>query len=43
MRFSVDDRKALEKLRHYITRPALANESVQTNAVGRVVPKLKTA
>jgi hypothetical protein len=27
----------------YITRPALANERVQTNAAGQVVLKLKTA
>ena len=27
---------------HYITRPALANESVQTNAAEQVVLKLKT-
>jgi hypothetical protein len=30
-------------LRRYITRPALANERVQTNAAGQVVLKLKTA
>ena len=35
-------RQALEQLCHYITRPAPANERVQTNAAGRVVLKLKT-
>ena len=29
-----DDRQALEQLCRYITRPALANERVQTNAAG---------
>ena len=28
---------------HYITRPALANERVQTNAAGQVMLKLKTS
>ena len=37
-----DDRQALEQLCRYITRPALANERVQTNAAGQVVLKLKT-
>ena len=36
-------RKALEQLCCYITRPALANERVQTNAAGQVGLKLKTA
>ena len=36
-------RQALEPLCRYITRPALANERVQTNAAGQVVLKLKTA
>ena len=35
-------RQALEQLCRYITRPALANERVQTNAAGQVVLKLKT-
>ena len=35
-----DDRQALEQLCRYITRPALANEWVQTNAATRVVLKL---
>ena len=42
MRCGADDRKALEQLCRYITRPALANERVQTNAAGQVVLKLKT-
>jgi len=37
-----DDRQALEQLYRYITRPARANERVQTNAAGQVVLKLKT-
>ena len=37
-----DDRQALKQLCRYITRPALANERVQTNAAGQVVLKLKT-
>ena len=43
VRCAADDRQTLEQLCHYITRPALANERVQTNAAGQVVPKLKTA
>ena len=43
MRCAADDRQALEQLCRYITRPALANERVQTNAAGLVVLKLKTA
>ena len=42
MRCGADDRQALEQLCRYITRPALANERVQTNAAGQVVLKLKT-
>ena len=42
MRCGTDDRQALEQLCRYITRPALANERVQTNAPGQVVLKLKT-
>ena len=37
-----DDRQALEQLCRTITRPALANERVQTNAAGQEVRKLKT-
>jgi Putative transposase len=42
VRCGADDRQALEQLCCYITRPALANERVQTNAAGQVVLKLKT-
>ena len=38
-----DDRRALEQLCRYITRPALTKERVQTDAAGQVVLKLKTA
>ena len=41
VRCAADDRQALEQLCRYITRPALANEGVQTNAAGQVVLKLK--
>ena len=41
-RCAANDRQALEQLCRYITRPALANERVQTNAAGQVVLKLKT-
>jgi hypothetical protein len=43
VRCSADDRHALEQLCRYITRPALANERVQTNVAGQVVLKRKTA
>lgn len=42
VRFAADDRQALEQLRRHITRPALANDRLQTNAAGQVVLKLKT-
>jgi hypothetical protein len=42
VRCAADDRQALEQLCRYITRLALANERVQTNAAGQVVLKLKT-
>ena len=42
VRCAADDRQALEQLCRYITRPALANERVQTNAAGQVVLRLKT-
>jgi hypothetical protein len=42
VRCAADDRKSLEQLCRNITRPALANEGVQTNAAGQVVLKLKT-
>ena len=41
-RCAANDRQALEQLCRCITRPALANERVQTNAAGQVVLKLKT-
>ena len=43
VRCDAQDRMSLEQLCRYITRPALANERVQTNAAGQVVLKLKTA
>ena len=43
VRCAADDRHALEQLCRTITRPALANERVQTNAAGQVVLKLTTA
>ena len=42
VRCGADDRKSLEQLCLYITRPALANERIQCNATGQVVLKLKT-
>jgi hypothetical protein len=42
VRCAADDRRALEQLCRYITRPALPNERVQCNAGGQVVLKLKT-
>ena len=42
VRCGADDRKALEQLCRYITRPVLANEHVQTNAAGQVALKLKS-
>ena len=36
VRCDADDRQALEQLCRYITRPALANERVQTNAAAQV-------
>ena len=42
MRCAANDRQALEQLCRDITRPALANERVQTNAARQVVVKLKT-
>ena len=43
VRCTAEDRQALEQLCRHITRPALANELVQTNAAGQVALKLKTA
>jgi len=42
VRCAADDRRALEELCRYITRPALVNERVQINGGGQVVLKLKT-
>ena len=42
VRCDAEDRKALEQLCRYITRPAMANERVRCNAAGQVVLKLKT-
>ncbi|MBE0546613.1 MAG: transposase [Rubrivivax sp.] len=42
VRCGAEDRRAVEQLCRYITRPALANERVQTNTAGQVVLKLKT-
>jgi hypothetical protein len=42
VRCGAGDRQALEHLCRYITRSALTNERVQTNAAGQVVLKLKT-
>ena len=42
VRCGADDRQALEQLCRYITRPALANERVQTNAARQAGLKLKT-
>ena len=43
MRCAADNRQELEQLCCDITRPALADERVQTNAAGQVVLRLKTA
>ena len=42
MRVEAHDRKRLEQLCRYITRPALSDERVQLNAAGQVELKLKT-
>lgn len=42
LRCGADDRQAPKQLCHYITRLALANERIRTNAAGQVVLKLKT-
>ena len=42
VRVEAYDRKRLEQLCRYITRPALADERVQVNAAGQVELKLKT-
>jgi hypothetical protein len=43
VRCGANERKSLEQLCRYITRPALADERVLCNAAGQVVLKLKTA
>lgn len=43
VRADAHDRKRLEQLCRYITRPALSHERVQLNAAGQVELKLKTA
>lgn len=40
VRCGAGDRQALEQLCRYPTRPALANERVQTNAAGQAVIRL---
>ena len=40
VRCGADHRQGLEQLCRYITRPALANERMRTNAAGQVVLKL---
>ena len=42
VRVEAHDRKRLEQLFRYITRPALSDERVQLNAAAQVEPKLKT-
>jgi hypothetical protein len=42
VRVEAHDRRRLEQLCRYITRPALSDERVQLNSAGQVVPKLKT-
>jgi hypothetical protein len=42
VRVPTHERKRLEQLCRYITRPALADERVQLNAAGQVELKLKT-
>ncbi len=42
VRVEAQDRKRLEQLRRYITRPAVSDERVQLNATGQVELKLKT-
>ena len=40
---AADDRRGLEQLCRYITRPAISNERLSVNRVGQVVLKLKKA
>jgi hypothetical protein len=41
VRCGADERRALEQLCRHITRPALANERVQTSAASQAVLQLK--
>ena len=43
VRCAADDRKGLEQLCRYITRPAISHERLSVNRAGQVVLKLKTA
>jgi hypothetical protein len=43
VRVEANDRKRLEQLRRYITRPALSDERVQLNAAGQVELELETS
>lgn len=43
MRWGADQRKELEHLCYYITRPAIANERLKRNRAGDVVLQLKSA
>jgi hypothetical protein len=43
VRVEVHDRRRLEQLCRYITRPALSDDRVQCNSAGQVELKLKTA
>ena len=40
---AADDRRGLEQLCRYITRPAISHERLSVNRAGQVVLKLKTA
>jgi len=42
VRSGAHQRKRLERLRRYITRPAIANEQLKRNRVGQVVLQLKS-
>ena len=43
VRCAADDRRGLEQLCRYITRPAISNERLSVNRAGHIVLKLKTA
>ncbi len=43
VRIAAEDRRGLEQLCRYITRPAISNERLSVNRAGQVVLKLKTA